>query len=309
MFDGFENGLYGGWGIATPASQFHVGYGYDPTAYISTAKIEPSPYTTQALIQAKFHSLADLIAATDDDNTGNIGQLTLDSIVQNVTTEINGYLATIYPIPLVQTGTITVLQVATVDAIGAVTGLKIIEGGNYSTAPNTAQTPAYLRYIDQLVNERFWGCGWQFCQKGSGLILTVAYVATPYSDESGQLLNAQTVTAAPTIGAGGTNYVVGELIVLVGGQSFVPGKIREAALSMICYDLLQRRLNPTESNLYAMNNWKWRGQPGKSERSSNDGLLTKIGDGDAPLDGTYKRFYSAGQSWNNRSVLYDANSL
>jgi hypothetical protein len=74
-------------------------------------------------------------------------------------------------------------------------------------------------------------------------------------------------------------------------------------LSLICHDLLQRRLTPQEQNLYAMNNMKWRGKDGKS------GLLTDIGDGDAPLDGTFKRFYSAGQSWNNRSVLFDANSL
>lgn len=308
MFDGFDNGTWGGWGLITPAVQFRVGYGYDPTAYISTAKIEPSPYTTTALINAKFHSNSDLIGATDDDNQGQVNQTILNGIIQNVTTEINGYLSTCYPIPLVQTGTITVLQVLTVDSAGAVTTLKIITGGNYSTAPATPQTPVYLRYLDPLVNEGFWGCNWQFCQIGTGLTLTVAYVDTPYSDESGQLLNAKTVTAVPTIVTGGANYVVGELIVLVGGQSFVPAKIREAALSLICHDLLQRRLSPQENNLYAINNWKWRGQPGSKERGGK-GLLTEIGDGDAPLDGTYKRFYSAGQSWNNRSVLYDANSL
>jgi Bacteriophage Mu, Gp36 len=305
VFDGFNNGLYGGWGLATPAVQFHVGYGYDPEAYISTAKIQPSPYTTQELIQAKFQGLADLITATDDDNTGNIGQATLDSIVQNVTTEINGYLSTCYPIPLVQTGTITVLQVSEIseDGLGTVTALKIIEGGNYAVAPDGDQFPAYLRYLDPLINESFWGCNWQFCQQGTGLEITVAYVNTDYSDESGQLLQAKTVTAVPTIVNGGSNYNCGDLIVLVGGQSFVPAKIREAALSLICHDLLQRRLTPSETNLYEMNNCKWRGD------KTNDGLLTKIGDGDAPLDGTYKRFYSAGQSWNDRSVLYDANSL
>lgn len=314
MFDGNGIGIFGGWGISTPAVQFRVGYGYDPTAYISTAKIAPSAYTTQALIEAKFHSDADLIAATDDDNTGSLNQAVLNNIIQNVTTEINGYLSTCYPIPLVQTGTITILQVTNVATVGAVNGvvqaggLKILAGGNYSVAPATDQLPVYLRYLDPLINEGFWGCDWQFCQQGTGLELTVAYVDTLYSDESGKLLMAKTVTAVPTVVAGGSNYNCSDLIVLVGGQSFVPAKIREAALSLICHDLLQRRLTPQERNLYAMNNWKWRGQPGSRE-NTNEGLLTKIGDGDAPLDGTYKRFYSAGQSWNTRSVLYDANSL
>lgn len=303
MFDEFGIGIYGGWGLTTPAVQFRVGYGYDPTAYISTAKIAPSPYTTQALIEAKFHSAADLIAATDDNNTGNVDATILANIIQNVTTEINGYLSTIYPIPLVQTGTVTVIQVTGIstDGLGTVTALTILEGGNYSVAPAADQFPVYLRYLDPLANERFWGCNWQFCQQGSGLELTVAYANTPYSDESGQLLQAQTVTAVPTIASGGLNYNCGDLVVLVGGQSFVPAKIREAALSLICHDLLQRRLSPQETNLYKMNNDKW--------RAGNGGLLTQIGDGDAPLDGTYKRFYSAGQSWNTRSVLYDANSL
>jgi hypothetical protein len=301
VFDGYDNGIYGFGGVITPAVQFRAGYGYDPEHYISTAKIAPSPYTTQALIQAKFHSAADLIAATDDDNTGNIGAATLANIIQNVTTEINGYLSTIYPIPLVQTGTIAILQVTAVDVNGAVTTFSILEGGNYLVAPAVANSPAFLRYLDPLLNERWFGYDWSTCQKGSGFGLTVAYGQSAYSDESGQLLNALTITGTPAIAAGGTGYKVDDILVLVGGQSFVPAKIREAALSLICHDLLQRRLSPKENNLYAMNNKKW--------RDGKDGLLTQIGDGDAPLDGTYKRFYSAGQSWNSRSVLYDANSL
>ena len=266
MFDEFGIGIYGGWGLTTPARQFRVGFGYDPMAYISTAKIAPSPYTTQALIEAKFQGANDLIPATDDQSTGSLNKTVLGNIIQNVTTEINGYLSTIYPIPLVQTGTVTVLQVSgiTTDGLGTVTALTILNGGNYSVAPATDQFPVYLRYIDPLINERFWGFDWQFCQQGTGLEITVAYANTPYSDESGQTLQAQTVTAAPTIVAGGLNYNCGDLIVLVGGQSFVPAKIREAALSLICHDLLQRRLTPQEDNLYAMNNMKWRGKDGKS---------------------------------------------
>ena len=305
MFNEFDNGLLIGGNVITPAYQFLVGFGFDPSCYISTAKIAPSPYTSQALIQAKLGGLIKLIEACDDSQPP-LGQLTDDaltvynSVIQNVTTEINGYLSSVYPIPLVQDNTIAILKITAVDSNGAVTAFEVVQGGNYLTAPAIDQFPVYLRHIDPACNAYYWGDNWQQCQLGSGLELTVTYADTPFSDENGSTVQAQTISGTPVIVSGGTKYEACQLVVLVGGQSFVPAKIREASLILICHSFYQRRIAPDEKNLFDGLAKMWREK------------LTSIGNDSGEgeqLDGTYKRFYSSGQSWNNKSVLYDANSL
>lgn len=292
-----------GFGI-NPAFQELVACGYDPDCYISTAKLVSSSYATQPLIEARLGGLIRLIESVDDaippvgDLKGS-ALLTYNSVIQNVTTEINGYLASIYPIPLAQTGTVAVLRIngVSADGLGTVTSVEVLNAGNYQVAPNTANNPAYLRHIDDACNDQYFGCGWQFMQKGSGLQLTVAYTNTPYSDESGTTVQAQTINGAPTISVGGQNYCFGQLVVLVGGQSFPPAKIREASLVLICHSLYQRRLAPDEKNPFYPLAKMWRE------------FLIGIGEGENQLDGTYKRNFSVGASWNQNSVLFGSNSL
>jgi hypothetical protein len=314
VFNAFDNDLmFGGVG-QNPARQTFVGFGYDPESYISTAQLFFSPYVTQDLIAARIGGMAKLIEFVDDSHppTGSLdvnsppnnpAAAVLASIIQNVTTEINGYLSSIYPVPLAQTGTVAIVRVTTVSTAGGITAIEVVDGGNYCVAPATANTPVYLRHLDPLANERFLGLNWQICQTGTGAALTVAYVGNNYSDESGQTLQAQTVSGTPTISTAGTGYLVGELFVLTGGSSFVPAKVREAALVLICHDLMQRRLAPDELNTFKVQARKWRGE------RDTDGMLTEIGEGNMQLDGTYKRFFSAGAVWAQRSVLFGANGL
>ena len=274
---------------------------------------------------AKLGGLIRLIESCDDAqppvgdfNDAGVNAV-YNSVIQTVTTEINGYLATIYPVPLAQTGTVAIVQVATVsaDGLGTVTGITVIENGNYQTAPIVANIPAYLRFIDPIqkaewngstnccFDDDFFGEGFSSwsncldwnCQKGTGLELTVTYAAQNYSDESGQVLQAQAVTGVPVIFAGGLNYQVGDLLVLTGGGSFVPGKVRQAALDLICHTLYKRRLAPEEKNPFSALAKMWRD------------LLVEISEGEKTLDGTYKRNFSPVSSWNQRSVLFGANSL
>lgn len=307
MFNEFDNGIWNSGLVNNPAIKFLVGYGYDPESYISTANLVPSPYTTQALIQAKLGGLPRLIEACDDSNPpvgtfdpknppNNPALAVYNAIVQTVVTEVNGYLSSVYPIPLAQTGTVAVIQVLTVDSVGGITSLKVIEVGNYLGAPATPNAPAYLRHLDPLANVTFWGQNWLQYQTGTGASLTVAYQNVNYSDESGQLLTAQAVSGTPTIAVAGTGYQVNDLLVLVGGSSFVPAKVRQSCLDLICHTLYKRRFAPDEKNPFSGLAQMWRK------------LLKDIGEGEAQLDGTYKRFYSAGTSWNTLSVLNGANS-
>ena len=310
MYDEFDNNYWGfGFG-QNPDRQRLVGYGYDPESYIATAKLVPSPYVTEALIIAKLGGLNRLIESVDDsqppigslnpDNPpNNPAYIAYQSVIQTVITEINGYLSSIYPIPLAQTGTVAVLQVSSVsdDGLGTVTGISVIEPGNYCTAPDDDQNPVYLRYIDPLANVHFWGDNWPQCQQGTGLELTVAYQGVNYSDESGQVLQAQSINGTPVIVSGGTNYNCGDLIVLVGGSSFVPAKVRQATLDLICHTLYKRRLAPDEKNPFSTLAKYWRD------------LFIKIGEGESVLDGTYKRFFSAGMAWTQPSVVFGSNSL
>jgi hypothetical protein len=309
VFDECDN-QFGVVGFAPfPARQTLVGFGYDPDCYISTAKVAPSPYVTQQGIIAKIGGLNLLISYVDDSQPpvaslnpanppNNPAYLTYQAIIQNVVTEINGYLSSVYPLPLVQNNTVGILRVTDVDDLGAVTAFEIVEGGDYLAVPATDQLPTYLRHIDPMANEKYFGFNWQGCQQGTGLELTVAYANAPFSDENGTVAQAQTITGTPAIVAGGTGYKVYDLLVLTGGQSFVPAKIREATLILICHSFYQRRLAPDEKNPFESLAKIWR------ER------LAAIGNGnDEQLDGTYKRFYSAGQCWSQRSVLAGANSL
>lgn len=308
-----------GFGFGNPAIQQLVACGYDPECYIRTAKLIPQPYVTQDLIQAKLGGLIRLIESCDDlqPPTGDWNdpavQSVYNSVIQTVITEINGYLATIYPVPLAQTGTVSILQVTSVSTDGTnyVTGISVIESGNYQIAPAQIQNPVYMRYVDPLQKSQWngdcgegefsGGCGWNWqdwtCQKGTGLQLDVQYVGQNYSDESGQLLQAKAVSGVPTILAGGANYQVGELIVLIGGSSFVPGKVRQSALDLICHTLYKRKLSPDEKNPFSALAKMWRD------------LLVEISEGEKTLDGTYRRNFSPVSSWNQRSVLFGANSL
>ena len=317
MFNAFDSEIYVG-GTGNPARKFHVGYGYDPEIYIATAGLISSPYLTQSLAAAKLGGTNRLIAALDDNKppVGTIAPLvggqpnqvlaTLSNLFQIVTTEINGYLSSIYPIPLAQTGTVAVLQVIEVstDGLNSIVDLQVVEPGNYCTAPADAQTPQYLRQIDPLEWRRleqnvdvFNGDTPYLWQSGSGATLTAAYAGVNYSDESGQTLQAQTLSGTPDIVSGGRNYNVNDLLVLTGGSSFVPAKIRQAALELFFYECYKRRLAPDENN------------PGTEQAKFWRKLLVEIQEGEKQLDGTYKRFFAATSSWNVESVLNQANSL
>lgn len=277
-----------GWGgRGDPARQRLFACGYDPACYISTAALMVAAYTNTSAIVAKYGSMADLIAATDDDNSGNLNQGVLDSITSNATKEINGFISTIYPIPLAKTGTVSIIRITNVDSSGVVTAISVVTNGSYLTTPATANTPAYLRYLDPLANCDFYGPCWQTCQLGTGLSLTVAYTNTaPFL-----------VSGTPVILSGGTGYQINELVVLTGGSSYVPDKIANAATTISCFDLARRRLAPTESNNFA--------EDAKSIKKE----LMGIGNGELDLDGTYRSFYSPVTSWNTQSVLAGANSL
>jgi hypothetical protein len=317
VLDVFDSSVYRG-GLGNPAYKFHVGYGYDPEIYIATAQLAPSPYLTQELCAAKVGGLNRLIAALDDSKPPigtlapiiggrpNPACVTFNDLVQIVTTEINGYLSTIYPIPLAQTGTVAVFEVIelTTDGSGGINTIQTVEAGNYATAPAVNQNPVYLRQIDPISKLRLWqnisnqgGVTPFLCESGTGAQFTVAYQALNYSDESGQVLQAQSVNGTPAIAAAGNNYQLGDLLVITGGSSFVPAKLRQAALEIFFYECYKRRLAPDEQNPGFIQSKHWRN------------LLVEIQEGEKQLDGTYKRFFAPVSSWNVKSVLNGANSL
>lgn len=379
-FDQFSNGWFD---VPIRLRQTFTGCGYDPLCYISTGKLTSSPYVTQDLITAKIGGLIKLIEACDDQQppSGDFNdpavQNVYNSVIQAVVTEINGYLSSIYPIPLVQTNTIAIVQVTAVDSTGAVTAVSVIYAGNYLTAPNggssanliadgtnysgagvhivtgltagltykftpeanesgdflngsdmltgeqvfvasgtqitiygtdiniavtaiveqsAVNTPAYLRYLDPLANNQCFGATWLTCQTGTGLTIAAFYQDTPYSDENGTTIQAQTIDGTPTIVTAGTGYNVNDILVLTTGTSVVPAKIREAALDLICHTFYKRRLAPDEKNPFSTLAKMWRE------------MLIKIGDGDLELDGTFKRSFTIGAMWGTRSVM-NASSL
>lgn len=236
-----------------------------------------------------------LIPATDDDGTGNLNQAIFDSILANVTTEINGFISSIYPVPLAKSGTVAIVRVASVssDGLGTVTAIAMQSSGGYQIAPASPNTPAYMRYQSALAYGNCWG--WNFdesCQKGSGLSLTVTYTTPTTVTPQAPIV----VNGIPVIAVGGTGYQVNDLLVLLGGSSFVPDKIINAATTMFCFDLLRRRLVPDEKNLF---------EPDAAKTKME---LLEIGNGEKVLDGTYRNFFSPVVSWNTQSVL-QGNSL
>lgn len=319
MLNVFDSLIYAG-GVLDPAVKFHVGYGYDPEIYISTAGLAPSPYLTQALCAAKLGGANRLIEALCDTkppiNTLNptLGNgpnapanpvyVNLQSLIEIITLEINGYLASCYPMPLGQTGTVAVFQVTelSTDGNNSITAVKAVEPGNYLTAPAANQSPVYLEQIDPLERKRLWqninvanGSIPYLRESGTGAEFTLTYAPVNYSDEGGVTMQAQTVTAV-AITNGGSNYQLNDLLVPVGGSSFVPAIVRNAALEIFFYECYKRRLAPDETN------------PGTRQAKFWRDLLVKIRDGESALNGTYKRAFSPVSCWSVKSVL-NSNSL
>lgn len=298
MLCGCENDNFGNFGQGNcgylPPVQSLEACGFDPSCYISTAGLSVVPYTNQASIIGRVGgNLQVLIPATDDDGTGNINQPIFDSILANVTSEINGYISSIYPIPLAKIGTVAILQITAVDSNGAVTAIKMLANGGYQASPSTTNAPTYLRYINPLAYGNCWGWNWDLnYQTGSGLSLTVT-LTTPTS------VTPQTpiiVNGTPSIAAGGTGYAMNQVLVLTGGSSFVPDKIQNAANLLFCYELLRRRLVPDERNQFGPDAIKVKEE------------LMEIGNGEKVMDGTYRDFYSPVAAWVQQSVLL-GNSL
>lgn len=290
--NGFRDNFVGGFG--TPPYQRLEDCGFDPFCYISTAGLAVVPYTTkEAIIGRVGGNLQMLIPATDDDGTGDINQPIFDSILSNVSTEINGFISSIYPIPLAKTGTVAIFKVTAVDSAGAITEISVISAGGYSVAPNTTNSPAYLRFKNIRDYDNCWGWNWDCnCQNGSGASFTVAYTAPATVTAQTPIL----VNGTPVIAAGGTDYQVNDLLVLTGGSSFVPDKIINAATTLFCYELLRRRLVPDEKNQFD-----------KDASKVKDELL-KISNGELDMDGTYRTFFSLVSAWVTQSVL-QGNSL
>lgn len=299
MLCGCENDNFGNFGQGNcgylPPVQRLIACGVDPECYISTAGLIVVPYTTQDAISARFGGLQDVIAATDDTDTGNVDVSILTQSITNVTSEINGCISSIYPIPLAKTGTVAILRVASVstDGQGIVTGLAMLSNGGYQVAPLTTNSPTYLRYLNPLAYKNCWGwnCN-ESCQLGTGLSLTVAFTNPASVTPQSPIL----VNGTPAIASGGTGYQVNDVLVLTGGSSFVPDKIINAANLMVCYELARRRLTPDEKNNFYPDTKKVKEE------------LLEIGNGEKVLDGTYRNFFSPVLSWNTESVL-QGNSL
>lgn len=299
MFCGCDSEINDTFGFGSeklPPRQRLEACGYDPTCYISTAGLQLNAYTTQTNIIGRVGgNLQRLIPATDDSGTGNLDQGIFDSILANVTTEINGLISSIYPLPMAKTGTVAILQVTSVsaDGLGTITGIKMISNGGYAASPASPNAPAYLRFINPQAHENCWG--WNFdpqCQNGSGASLTIAFTApNPVTAQSPVVVNG-----VPVIASGGTGYQINDMLVLTGGKSFVPDKIINAATTLFCYELLRRRLVPDEKNLFE-----------RDAKAVKDELL-KIANGELVLDGTYRDFFGPVAAWVQQSVL-GGNSL
>lgn len=297
MFFGFDNGINEnfGWGCETlPPRQRLDAWGYDQTAYISTAALQVSPYTNQVNIVGRVGgNLQRLIPGTDDGGTGNLDAVIFASILANVTTEINGLISSIYPIPLAKTGTVAIARVTGVDSNGAITAIEMVSNGGYAIAPASPNNPAHLRFTNPAAYDNCWG--WNFfaaCQKGTGASLTVAFTTpNPVNPQSPIVVNG-----VPGIANGGTGYKTHDLLVLTGGQSFVPDKITNAATTLFCYELMRRRLVPDEKNLFE--------QDAKAVKKE----LLQIANGEMVLDGTYRDFFGPVAAWVQQSVL-GGNSL
>ncbi len=251
-------------------------------------------YTSEDLIVARIGGLVNvLIPTTDDAGDGNLDNTILDNVIQNVSTEIDGYLGTIYPIPYCRRDTVALVRVKTVSSVGAVTAIEMVTNhlGYYALAPSTSNSPVYA-YPHQTCWSQESSWPWHpqspcWSQNGTGLALSVTFTSStaPFS-----------VVGTPTIGSAGTGYVVGDIVALVGGASYVPNKVQNAALDMVCKDLYTRRLAIDEQNIFAKAADAWREE------------LKKIGCGDGELDALFPRLYTPGSAWVTQSRL-NSNSL
>ncbi len=253
-------------------------------------------YTSQDLLVARLGGLVNmLIPSTDDDGTGNVDTTILANILSNVTTDIDGALGTIYPIPFVRRGTVALVQVLAVSTTGVVTSIQMVPSqlGYYKVAPATSQTPVYAYPSADLTNRAgFYTSPWPWsvgsacwAQAGVGLTLTVAYTQATTNDKQ------FSVTGTPAIANGGTGYVVGDIVALTGGASFVPNKVSNAALDMVCESLYTRRLSPSETNIFTKPADRWKEE------------LAKIGNGFGELDALYPRLFTPGAAWVTYSKL------
>lgn len=250
-------------------------------------------YTSSDLIVARIGGMTSkLIPMTDDSRAGSLDSTILDNIISNVTTEIDSYLATCYPIPFVRRDTVALVKVTEVDTDGAITEIEIYKpadvefSGYYYTAPATSENA--LVYAFPLQTFTCWQ-NWPLASlphQGTGAEVSCTFSASrPYS-----------LTAVPTITEAGEDYAVGDILALTGGASYVPLKVQNAALELACESLYTRRLAPPEQNLFNEQAKKWRKE------------LLAIGHGELELDAMFPRLFTPGAAWVTRSRL-NSNSL
>lgn len=288
------------WPVSFPTpwdADIPVQAGYDPLLEPSSAVLSTVPYCTSDEVAAELGSANYVIEATDDTSSGNLNTTIFATILSNVTNEINAALAA-YPNPLVRTGTVAVIQVTSVDSVGAVTGIQVLQPGFYLSAPaspNIVDYPKLPPWADPNVMAQqcsTWNVPtWMFTQQlGSGLSLTVAFIAVTKNGFTGQVLNG-----TPTVSAGGTGYQVNDVVLLQGGSSFLPPSVKFFALTLVCERCYKRRLAADEIN------------PIKAQADGVRKTLDGIRNGDV-LDPNYRRIFSPGGAWVTPSRL-NANSL
>ena len=292
---------YGPFGSQYP-TQWDIGIpiqsGYDPILAASSAVLTPVPYVTANEIAAELGSSKYLIEATDDTGSGQLGGVSqggqgedvFSDVVTNVTNAINSYLAAVYPIPFVRTGTPTIVQVSAVDINGAVTAITVLQPGFYLTAPASPNSPTYPTLpawadpnhlqLDQYGTIPAVPPWLTNPQTGSGLSLAVTFVSTSHDG-----LTGFTASGVPTIAAGGSGYAVNDIVLFYGGQSFLPVKVRYAALILACEKCYRRRLAPDEVNPFAKLAEGVRGE------------LSEISKGNAALDANFRRSFSPAAAW------------
>lgn len=244
------------------------------------------PYTTADLIIARLGSQYALIESTDDTGAGQINTTILNNVIAAITTEINGYLAPIYPIPPRRRGTVAIFQAVTVDSNGSML--------TFQQPPLSPYFTTFYRPLRQPAPP-------------NGYYYAIPTGTSPYATVGGNgtgcTMNVTFTTSQPfsvataSIASGGYGYVPYDIIGLVGGTSYLPAKISTAALALCCYALYARRLAPSEENQFRDEAMLWRGS------AANPGELVKIGRGEVELDGDYPRLVSPGAAWVERNRL------
>lgn len=232
----------------------------------------PNPYCTSDQIIARLGGSAHLIEGTDDSETGFVDNTILGNIISVITNEINSYIGNIYDAPPLRIGTVATFRVLTVDSTGKILTIEQEQPGYYQIKPPASPTTTVVRPLstDTIRNPDI--------TYGSGATLTCSFTASaPF-----------TLTALPTIAAGGANYNPWDRIGLVGGASYIPVKLNTAAIVLVCHALYQRRLNPPEVNNFDDEATQWRKD------------LRAIGTGEMELDATFHRNFTPGAAWVTR---------